>query len=434
MSVTATATEPQASPPLPATPNATGAPAPKKSPSKRRKILLIATAVIVLALIGYGIYWFVFLRHFENTDDAYVAGNVVQVTPQVGGTVVAITADDTELVHAGRPLVQLDDADARVALDGATAQLAQAVREVRTLFVNNSALSATIALRNAEVDRARADLARRQQLVSSGAVSTEELDHAKSALQSASSAATAAREQLTSNQVFTDRTSVAQHPNVLRASGQVQAAYLALARTTLPAPITGYVAKRSVQVGQRVAPGMPLLSIVPLDALWVDANFKEVQIARMRIGQPATLHSDLYGADVVFHGKVAGLAAGTGSAFALLPTQNASGNWIKVVQRVPVRITLNPTELAAHPLRLGVSMQVETDIAQSGGNSLTSNQPARSVAAYKTAVFDNAGKQAAALIAQIIADNSGGNSGANGSSNGGSSGAPAVAAPATPTR
>ena len=426
MSATATTNQMPEASLSPATPSATGAPAPKKSPSKRRKALLIATAVIVLALIGYGIYWFVFLRHFENTDDAYVAGNVVQVTPQVGGTVVSITADDTELVQAGRPLVQLDDADARVALDGATAQLAQAVREVRTLFVNNGALSATIALRNAEVNRARADLARRQQLVLSGAVSTEELDHAKSALQSALSAATAAREQLTSNQVYTDRTLVAQHPNVLRASGQVQAAYLALARTTLPAPITGYVAKRSVQVGQRVAPGMPLLSIVPLDALWVDANFKEVQIARMRIGQPATLHSDLYGSEVVFHGKVTGLAAGTGSAFALLPTQNASGNWIKVVQRVPVRITLDARELAAHPLRLGVSMQVETDIAQSGGNSLTSNQPARTVAAYQTAVFDNAGKKAAALIAQIIADNSGGN--------GSSSGAPASAAPAAPSR
>lgn len=384
-----------------------GTPPLKKSPSKRRKYLLIATAIILLALIGYGIYWFVFLRHFENTDDAYVAGNVVQVTPQVGGTVISIMADDTELVQAGRPLVQLDDADARVALDSASAQLAQAVREVRTLFVNNGTLSAAIALRNADVTRTRADLSRRQQLVSTGAVSAEELDHARSALQSAESAATAAREQLTSNQVFTDHTSVAQHPNVLRAAGQVQAAYLALARTTLPAPISGYVAKRSVQVGQRVAPGMPLLSIVPLNALWVDANFKEVQIARMRIGQPATLHSDLYGSDVVFHGKVAGLAAGTGSAFALLPTQNASGNWIKVVQRVPVRITLDPQELAAHPLRLGVSMQVDTDIAQSGGNSLTSNLPARTVAAYQTAVFDNAGEKAAALIAKIIADNSG---------------------------
>ena len=386
-------------------PATTGAQPPKPASGKRRRYLILATVVIALLLIAYGIYWLLFLRHYENTDDAYVAGNVVQVTPQVGGTVVAISADDTELVQAGRPLVQLDAADAKVTLDGATAQLAQAVREVRTLFVNNGTLSATIAVRNADVERARKDLARRQELISTGAVSQEELDHARSMLASAQSALAAAREQLNSNQVLTDRTSVAAHPNVLRAAGQVQAAYLAFARTTLPAPITGYVAKRSVQVGQRVAPGMPLLSIVALDALWVDANFKEVQIARMRIGQLVTLHSDLYGSDVVFHGKVAGLAAGTGSAFALLPAQNASGNWIKIVQRVPVRITLDPKELAAHPLRLGVSMQVEADIAQSDGNSLTSNRPARTTAAYQTGVFDNAGVQADALIARIIAEN-----------------------------
>ena len=389
----------------PATPPA--APPAKKSNGKRRRLLLIVSVVLLLLLIGYGIYWFVFLRHFENTDDAYVAGNVVQVTPQVGGTVLSINADDTELVQAGKPLIQLDPADARVTLDSATAQLGQAVREVRTLYVNNGTYSATIAARSAEVDRARSDLARRQELIGTGAVSKEDLEHARTALQAANSALSAAREQLASNQVLTDRTSVARHPNVLRAAGQVEAAYLALARTTLPAPITGYVAKRSVQIGQRVAAGMPLLSVVPLNALWVDANFKEVQIARMRIGQPVTLKSDLYGSDVEFHGKVAGLAAGTGSAFALLPSQNASGNWIKIVQRVPVRITLDPKELEAHPLRLGVSMQVNADIAQSGGNSLTTNQPARSVAAYQTAVFDNAGSDASVLIARIIAENSG---------------------------
>ena len=412
MSSTTTSNE---NPPAGNQPSAPAAPAPEpaKKKSNRARYLIIATVVIVLLLIGYGVYWFIFLRHFENTDDAYVAGNVVQVTPQVGGTVVAINADDTELVQAGKPLVQLDGADAKVALDNATAQLAQAVREVRTLFVNNGTLNASIALRTADVERARHDVARRQELISTGAVSSEELDHAKSALQTAQSALTAAREQLTSNQVLTDRTTVSRHPNVLRAAGQVQAAYLNYARTTLPAPITGYIAKRSVQVGQRVAPGMPLLSIVPLNALWVDANFKEVQIAKMRIGQPVTLHSDLYGSDVTFHGKVAGLAAGTGSAFALLPTQNASGNWIKVVQRVPVRITLDPQELAVHPLRIGVSMQVDTDIAQSGGNSLTSNQPARTTAAYQTTVFDNAGHEADALIARTIAENSGTGSSGN---------------------
>ncbi|MBC7575368.1 MAG: HlyD family efflux transporter periplasmic adaptor subunit [Herminiimonas sp.] len=412
MSSTTTSNE---NPPAGNQPSAPAAPAPEpaKKKSNRARYLIIATVVIVLLLIGYGVYWFIFLRHFENTDDAYVAGNVVQVTPQVGGTVVAINADDTELVQAGKPLVQLDGADAKVALDNATAQLAQAVREVRTLFVNNGTLNASIALRTADVERARHDVARRQELISTGAVSSEELDHARSALQAAQSALTAAREQLTSNQVLTDRTTVSRHPNVLRAAGQVQAAYLNYARTTLPAPITGYIAKRSVQVGQRVAPGMPLLSIVPLNALWVDANFKEVQIAKMRIGQPVTLHSDLYGSDVTFHGKVAGLAAGTGSAFALLPTQNASGNWIKVVQRVPVRITLDPQELAVHPLRIGVSMQVDTDIAQSGGNSLTSNQPARTTAAYQTTVFDNAGHEADALIARTIAENSGTGSSGN---------------------
>ena len=394
-------------PQVPLAPATTGKLPPKKSKGKRRGQLIIASIVFLLLLIAYGVYWFLFLRHFESTDDAYVAGNVVQVTPQVSGTVIAIGADDTELVQAGRPLVMLDSADAKVALDNATAQLAQAVREVRTLFVNNGTFTATIALRNAEVQRTSADFARRQELISTGAVSQEELEHARAALQGAQSALAAAREQLASNQVLTDNTSVAQHPNVLRAAGQVQAAFLAMARTTLPAPITGYIAKRSVQVGQRVAPGMPLLSIVPLSALWVDANFKEVQIANMRIGQPVTLHSDMYGKDVVFHGKIAGLSAGTGSAFALLPTQNASGNWIKVVQRVPVRITLDPQELAVHPLRLGVSMLVDADIADASGNSLTSNRPARTEAAYQTAVFDNAGHEADALIARIIAENRG---------------------------
>ncbi len=374
---------------------------------KRRRLLIIVTIVLAIALIAYGIWWALFARHYESTDDAYVAGNVVQVTPQIGGTVVAIHADDTELVQAGKPLIELDQSDAKVALEQAEAQLAQAVREVRTLFVNNSALNANVALRSADVQRARADLARRQQLIGTGAVSGEEVAHAKSALQSAESALQAAREQLASNRVLTDRTSVAEHPNVRRAAGQVEAAYLARARTSLPAPITGYVAKRSVQVGQRVAPGVPLLSIVPLDALWVEANFKEVQIAHMRIGQPVTLHSDLYGSNVTYHGKVIGLAAGTGSAFALLPAQNASGNWIKVVQRIPVRIAIDAKELAQQPLRIGLSMQVEVDIAHDEGTSLTASGPARTVPAYRTAVFDTANKEADALIARIIAQNGG---------------------------
>lgn len=375
--------------------------------NKRRVPLIIVTLVLAIVLIGYLIWWFINARNFESTDDAYVAGNVVQVTPQVGGTVVAIHADDTELVQAGAPLIELDRSDAKVALDQADAQLAQTIREVRVLYANNATLGAGVAQRTAEVNRAKADLARRQQLIASGAVSKEELEHARNALQSASSALLATNEQLASNRALTDRTSVAQHPNVQRAAARVREAYLAYARTTLPAPLSGYVAKRSVQLGQRVAAGMPLLSIVPLNALWVDANFKEVQVAHMRVGQPVTLESDVYGKKIVYHGKVAGLSAGTGSAFALLPAQNASGNWIKIVQRLPVRITLDPKELAAHPLRIGLSMQVKVEVVQQDGTPLPAAGLARNAPAYKTAVFDTIGHQADARIAAIIAANAG---------------------------
>ena len=377
------------------------------SKTSRRRLMIIVTIILMLVLSAAGLWWLILARHYQNTDDAYVAGNVVQVTPQVGGTVVAIHADDTELVQAGTPLVELDRRDAKVALEQAEAQLAQAVREVRILFANNGALSANVASRAADVQRARADLSRRQELRGTGAVSGEEIEHARTALQITESALLAAREQLASNRVLTDRTSVAGHPNVQRAATQVQAAYLALSRTTLPAPISGYVARRSVQVGQRVAAGAPLLSIVPLNALWVDANFKEIQVARMRVGQPVTLRSDLYGSKVVYHGTVAGMAAGTGAAFALLPAQNASGNWIKIVQRIPVRITLDPAELEAHPLRIGVSMHAKVDIRNAEGTSLTAGAPPRTAPAYQTAVFDSAGKEAEDIVARVIAENSG---------------------------
>jgi len=375
----------------------------------RGRMMLIVTVLLALILIVYGIYWAIFLRHYENTDDAYVAGNVVQVTPQVGGTVIAINADDTELVHVGATLIELDKSDAKVALQQAQAELAQVVRQVRTLYVNNGALVANVDARTSDVARARADLARRTELSGTGAVSKEDIAHAASALQVAESGLQATREQLASNRVLTDRTTIDKHPNVQRAAALVQTAYLNYARTSLPAPISGYVAKRSVQVGQRIAPGTPLLSIVPLNALWVDANFKEGQIAHMRIGQPVVLHSDLYGSDADYQGKIAGLAAGTGSAFALLPSQNASGNWIKVVQRLPVRISLDANELAQRPLRIGVSMQVQVDVANADGTSLTSSAPARTVPAYQTTVFDTANKEADALIARIITDNAGNN-------------------------
>jgi membrane fusion protein (multidrug efflux system) len=399
-------TTPNQTPQDPASGSVAAAPAPVTAHDngKRRGLLIGVTIVLIILLIAYGIWWFIYARHYEGTDDAYVGGNVVQVTPQVGGTVLAINADDTELVQAGKPLVELDKADARVALDQADAQLAQTVREVRTLFVNNNALTSNVTARAAELERARADLTRRLQLIGSGAVSKEELDHAKTAVQAAEAALQTTREQLASNRVLTDHTTVEQHPNVQRAAAQVRNAYLNYARTSLPAPTTGYVAKRSVQVGQRVAAGTPLLSIVPLNALWVDANFKEVQINKMRIGQPVTLKSDLYGSQIEYHGKVVGLAAGTGSAFALLPAQNASGNWIKVVQRIPVRISLDPKDLETHPLRIGVSMDVTVDVTQIAGTSLTAGA-ARTAPAYTTDVFDKSGQEADQHIADIIAVN-----------------------------
>ncbi|WP_354684813.1 HlyD family secretion protein [Cupriavidus necator] len=374
---------------------------------KRKRMLLSLTAAVVVAGIGYGVYWGMYARHFETTDDAYVAGNVVQVTPLVAGTVVSIAADDTQLVTAGQPLIQLDRADTQVALEQAEAQLAQAVREVRTLYVNNGSLAANVAMREADVAKARDDLRRRQAIAGTGAVSNEEISHAQSALKAAESALLAAREQLASNKVLTDQTTVEKHPNVQRAAANLRSAYLSFARSTMPAPVTGYVAKRSVQVGQRVAAGAPLMAVVPLEQVWVDANFKEVQITHMRIGQPVKLEADVYGSKVEYHGKVAGFSAGTGSAFSLLPAQNATGNWIKVVQRLPVRIALDPQQLKDHPLRVGLSMTVSVDVRREEGAAMAKAAPARPM---QTDVYDKVAQDADQLIARIITANNGGRS------------------------
>ena len=386
---------------------------------KRQRLLLIAGAVFILAALGYGAYWAKYLRHYERTDDAYVQGNLVQITPQLAGTVVAVNADDTDFVKAGQTLVTLDHADAQVALEQAQAALAQTVREVRSLYVTNTTWAANIEQREADVKRANADLARaqddlarRQSLADSGAVSGEEMNHAQTAvsnahaaLAAAQAALAAARQQLATNQSLTEGTSIEKHPNVERAAAKVREAYLAVARTELPSPVSGYVAKRTVQLGQRVAAGTPLMSIVPLDEVWVDANFKEVQLRRMRIGQPVTLTADAYGSAVRYDGRIVGLGVGTGGAFALLPAQNATGNWIKVVQRVPVRIAIDPKELAAHPLRVGLSMDVAVNIADTSGTSLA--DAPRAAAAHTTNAFTHDAEEADALVKRTIAENIG---------------------------
>jgi membrane fusion protein, multidrug efflux system len=387
---------------------------------RRRRALTALAAVVVVAGLGWGAYEWLVASNYESTDNAYVQGNVVQLTPQIGGTVMAIYADDTDFVKAGQPLVRLDPADAKVALDQAEANLAQAVRQVRTLYANNGALQAQVTLRQAEIGKAQADLQRanddlqrRQSLAGNGAVSTEELNHARSAVEAARSAlaqaqagVAAAREQLVSNQAMTEGTSVEQHPNVQQAAAKVRDAWLTAKRAELPAPVDGYVAKRTVQVGQRVAPGTPLMSIIPLHQVWVDANFKEGQLRKIRLGQPATLTADVYGKHVEYHGTVEGMGAGTGSAFALLPAQNATGNWIKVVQRVPVRITLDPKEISTNPLRVGMSMNVDVDVHSQNGRTLAQ---ARTVAPVEeTLVYSSLDKGADAEVHRVIAANLGG--------------------------
>ena len=373
--------------------------------AKRKRWLIIAVGAFAVIGIAYGAYWALALRFFQSTDDAYVNGNIVQITPQISGTVVAIGADDTQFVKAGQMLVQLDQADAKIALDQAEAQLGKTVREVRNLFATSASLQATLEMRQSDLTRANEDFARRERLANSGAISREEQQHARDAVDSAKSALQAAQQQLVANRARVDRTTIEDHPDVRNAAAHWRDAYLAFARTALPAPVAGFVAKRAVQLGQRVSPGAALMAIVPLDQVWVDANFKEPQLASMRLGQPVTLTADIYGSKVKYHGKVVGFGAGTGSAFAVLPAQNATGNWIKIVQRVPVRILLDPQELAAHPLQIGLSMQVEVDTHDRSGDRLP--QLAQTAPAYATDVFRTQEEIAEQRVKAIIAANQG---------------------------
>jgi membrane fusion protein, multidrug efflux system len=392
-------------------------PAQASRTSRRRTGLLVLSLLFVAAAVGWGAWWILVGSHYVSTDNAYAQGNVVQVTPQVAGTVLTILADDTDLVREGQPLVTLDPADARVALEQAQAQLGQTVREVRVAYATNATLASGVAAREAELARVRTDVARaegdlrrREQVRAGSAVSVEEVQHARDALESARSAQraaqaglAAAREQLATNRALTDGTTVEKHPNVLRAAARVREAWLALARTTIPAPVTGYVNRRIVQVGQRVQAGAPLLAIAPPGQMWVDANFKESQLRDVRIGQPVRLTADLYGDRMHFDGRVAGLSAGTGAAFALLPAQNATGNWIKVVQRVPVRIALDPKQLAEHPLRVGLSMQAEIDVLDRSGPVLA--QAPRETPVARTTAYESAGARADDDVRRIVRAN-----------------------------
>jgi membrane fusion protein (multidrug efflux system) len=371
--------------------------------SKRNRMLVLVTLAILVIGFGYGVYWQTVLRWRETTDDAYVNGNIVQITPQIAGTVVGINADDTQNVAVGQTLVRLDPADAKVALDESEAQLALTVRSVRGLFATTAQLAAAQGIRQTDLDTVEKDLARRERLAGSGAISGEELQHARDAVSAAKSALLAAQQQSAANRARIDGTEIEDHTEVQAAASAVHSAFLNLARTQLPAPIGGFVAHRNVQLGQRVSPGSVLMSVVPLNQVWVDANFKELQIANIRMGQPATLIADLYGSSVKYHGTVVGFSAGTGASFALLPAQNATGNWIKVVQRLPVRILIDPKDLAAHPLQVGLSIRVEVSTLERNGARLP--QVAANGPSYATSVFDDADRQAGARVDSIIAAN-----------------------------
>jgi membrane fusion protein (multidrug efflux system) len=373
--------------------------------SKSRSLLLrILGAVVLLGVVGFGVWYFLEARWYEHTDDAYINGNVVQITPQIAGTVVSIGADDGDLIKQGDVLVKLDKADADVALQRAAANLANTVRRVRGLYSIVTGTQAEVAVREVAVQKARADFERRRDLAGSGAISAEELSHAQDALISAQSALTTGKQQLQTTRVLVDNTVVASHPDVQAAAAQYEAAYLDDVRTVLVAPVTGYVAKRIVQVGQRVAPGAPLMAVVPLNDVWIDANFKETQLTHMRIGQPVTITADVYGGAVKYQGKVLELGVGTGSAFSLLPAQNATGNWIKIVQRVPVRVVFNDrAQLNAHPLRVGMSLNAEVNLHDETGLMLAQQPPSK--AAFSTDVYQQQLAQADGQIEEIIRTN-----------------------------
>ncbi len=370
---------------------------------KRKRMLLSLGGFFLLAGLAYAVFWFIYGQYYQETDDAYVSGNLVQLMPQITGNVAAVYADDTAQVKAGQTLVTLDGTDARLALQNAETSLAETVRNVKQLYASAGELRALVNEKQAALFKAKQDLERRTQLITGHAVSQEELQHASDNVSIAEDSLASAQHRFSAALSAVANTTLATHPAVQKAETRVRQAWLDCERTSIEAPATGYVAKRSVQVGERVNPGSPLMIIVPLNEIWVDANFKEDQLRHIRIGQPVTLTSDIYGRSIVYHGRVAGLGAGTGSVFSLLPPQNATGNWIKVIQRLPVRIRLDANEIAQHPLRIGLSMVTKIDTHDQSGAVLARVTPEKPV--YSTSVFEYKESPVELMIAKIVRDN-----------------------------
>lgn len=372
-------------------------------PAKHKKAILIAVIVFLVLGLTYFCYWFFYQRFHEYTNDAYVDGNMVVVTPLVPGIVVSFTALDTDFVNEGRVLVELDKTDARIALDNAIAELGNAVRRVQELFENVNTLQASIAMKKALFVRAAQDYERRLELIDEGAVSTEDLEHSAADVQATYADMVATEHSYIAAMAQVEGTTVYDHPLVNQSKDKVRDAYVFLQRCTITAPATGIVAQRTVQVGEHVKKGQSLLAIVPLDQMWITSNYKEVQLSKMRVGQPVKVTTDIYGRGVVFQGKVAGIGGGTGSVFSVLPPQNATGNWIKIVQRIPVKIDIPEEMIKKHPLRLGLSVETNVDLHQRNLPMVPDIKPAQPI--YETGVFVHQEDGAELLIAQIIEEN-----------------------------
>ncbi|WP_225085585.1 multidrug efflux MFS transporter periplasmic adaptor subunit EmrA [Pectobacterium colocasium] len=355
---------------------------PRNKKQQRKRVLSLMTFIFVVLGCAWLVYWFLVLRHHQSTDDAYVAGNQIQIMAQVSGSVTHVNVDNTDFVKQGQVLVELDPTDAQQAFERAKTELANSVRQTHQLIINSKQYQANIELRQTELNKAQSDLSRREALGSANAIGREEVQHARDAVATAKAALEVARQQYQANQAMILDTPLEKQPAIQQASVAMRDAWLALQRTKIVSPIDGYVSRRSVQIGARISPTSALMAVVPANHLWVDANFKETQLANMRIGQPATVVADIYGDDVVYQGKVVGLDMGTGSAFSLLPAQNATGNWIKVVQRLPVRIELDPKQVAEHPLRIGLSALVNVDTANTEGSALA--ETSRTTPAYQS--------------------------------------------------
>lgn len=373
---------------------------------KRNKFLSICAAFFLLVGLLWLLYWILLGRFFVSTEDAYVSGNQVTLMPQISAGVVAIFADDTDLVQQGQLIVQLDPTEHEIVYNEKKAALGETVRQVAQYFERVRENEARVLLREAEYQQKKLDILNREGLVDTGAISKEEFEQAQTNAAVARASLEVAKRELISSQLLVEGTSIQTHPLVKEAIHVLRTAYLNLIRCQIWAPVTGHVARRSVQVGDQVKPGDVLLTIVPLYDIWIDANYRETQLRHVRIGQPVTFTADLYGPELKYHGKVVGFTPGTGSVFSLFPPENAAGNWIKIVQRVPIRVSINPDELERHPLLLGLSMHTHIDIHDRSGPML-SPAPQDKVL-YLTSIFDKQDQELAELdkiIQSIVKEN-----------------------------